>query len=92
MKIGIACDHRGYHVKEMIKREFRVNFKSFLIWLLILIIMFLVVYSIYPYIITDETMKSMDELMKVFPKEVLKAFNMDMSSIETASIFMLPDT
>lgn len=68
----------------MIRREFKVNFKSFLIWLLILIVMFLFVYLIYPYIITDETMKSMDELMEVFPPEVLKAFNMDMASISTA--------
>ena len=46
--------------------------------------MFLVVFLIYPYIITDENMKSMDELMKAFPEELLKAFNMDMASIETA--------
>ena len=68
----------------MIKREFRVNLKSFIIWLSILFIMFLTVYLIYPYIITDDTMKSMDELMKVFPEEVLRTFNMDMSSIATA--------
>ena len=42
------------------------------------------VYLIYPYFVTDEAMKSMDELMKVFPEDVLKAFNMDMSSLETA--------
>ena len=46
----------------MIKREFKVNFKSFTIWLAILIAMFLVVYLVYPYMITDETVKSMDEL------------------------------
>lgn len=68
----------------MLKREFKVNFKSFIIYLLILMIMFLVVYMIYPYIVTDETMKSMDELMKIFPEEVLKTFNMDMVSITTA--------
>ena len=34
--------------------------------------MFTFVYAIYPYIMTDENMKSMDELMKVFPLEVLK--------------------
>lgn len=68
----------------MIKREFKINLKSFIIWLSILIIMFAFVYAIYPYIITDENMKSMDELMKVFPPEVLKAFNMDMTSIATA--------
>ena len=68
----------------MLKREFKVNFKSFIIWLSILVIMFLVVFLVYPYIVTDDTMKSMDELMKVFPPELLKAFNMDMSSISTA--------
>ena len=68
----------------MIKREFKINFKNFIIWLSILLIMFLVVYLIYPYIVTDETMKDMDELMKVFPPEVLKAFNMDLTSISTA--------
>lgn len=68
----------------MIKREYIVNFKNFLVWLLVLVFMFLIVYLIYPYIITDDTKKSMDELMTVFPPEVLKAFNMDMASIETA--------
>ena len=68
----------------MIKREFKTNFKSFIIWLLVLLIMFLIVYLIYPYIITDDSMRSMDELMKVFPPEVLKAFNMDITSISTA--------
>ena len=68
----------------MIKREFKVNFKNFIIWLSILISIFLIVYLVYPYMITDDTMKNMDELLKVFPPEILKAFNMDMSSIETA--------
>ena len=68
----------------MIIKEFKNNLKSFIIWLSILIIMFLVVFLVYPYIITDDTVKNMDELMKVFPEELLKAFNMDMTSISTA--------
>ncbi len=68
----------------MIKREFKVNLKSFSIWTIILLVMFLVVFLIYPYIITDDTMKSLDEMMKVFPQELLKAFNMDITSINTA--------
>lgn len=68
----------------MIKREFKINLKSFIIWLSILIIMFLTTYLIYPYIITDETIKSMDELMKVFPPEILKTFNMDITSLNSA--------
>ena len=68
----------------MIKREFKVNLKSFIIWISILICMFLITYLIYPYIITDDAVKSLDEAMKVFPPEVLKAFNMDISTITTA--------
>ncbi len=68
----------------MIKREFKTNFKTFLIWTLILIVMFVVVFAVYPYIVTDDTMNGLDEMMKVFPPELLKAFNMDLSSISSA--------
>lgn len=68
----------------MIKREFKVNLKSFIIWSSILIIMFLVVFIVYPFIITDDTVKNLDEMMKVFPKEILTTFNMDIANINTA--------
>lgn len=68
----------------MIKREFIVNFKSFLIWTLILVLMFLVVFLVYPHIITDDTVKNLNEMMKVFPEEILKSFNMDITNIDTA--------
>ena len=68
----------------MIKRELKVNLKSFIIWLSILMFIFLLVYLIYPFILTDETMKNIDELIKVLPEELLKTFNMDMTSISTA--------
>ena len=67
----------------MIKRELIVNIKSFIICLAILIVMFLMVYLIYPFIITEETVSQMDEMMKMFPEEFIKAFNMDMASIST---------
>ena len=68
----------------MIKREFKVNLKGFIIWLGILVIIFGFVYAIYPFILNDETMKNMEEVMKTIPPEFLKVFNMDMSSISTA--------
>ena len=68
----------------MLKREIKVNFKSFLIWLLILIALFLVVFVMYPSIINGENAQMMEEMMKLFPKEILKAFNMDISSIDSA--------
>ena len=68
----------------MIKREFKINLKSFLIWTGILVLMFLVVYLIYPYIITSESIDQMNDMMKMFPEEVLKAFNIDIANIDTA--------
>ena len=53
----------------MIKREFKVNIKSWLIWTSIIVGMFLITFMIYPYITTDDAMNSMDEMMKIFPEE-----------------------
>lgn len=68
----------------MFKREMKVNFKNFLIWTLILIGLFGIVFLIYPSIINSENMEMINEMMKVFPEDILKAFNMDISSIDTA--------
>lgn len=68
----------------MLKRELKINFKSFIIWTLVLLILFLVVYLMYPYIIASDNIKMMDEMMKMFPPEMLKAFNMDIASMDSA--------
>ena len=68
----------------MLRRELKINFKSFLIWTSILLLLFLVVYLIYPSIISSDNIQMIDEMMKVFPEEMLKAFNMDISSIDSA--------
>lgn len=67
----------------MFKREMKVNFKGFLIGLLILIGIFTLAFLIYPSIINSDNIKMMDEMMKIFPEEVLIAFNMDISSIDS---------
>lgn len=68
----------------MFKREMKINLKSFIIWTSILIGLFLVVFLMYPSIVDNDNMQMMDEMMALFPEEVLKAFNMDISSIDTA--------
>ena len=68
----------------MLLRELRVNLKSFIIWASILIILFLVVFLVYPTIVSGSEMANLDEMLKMFPEELLKAFNMDISSIDTA--------
>lgn len=68
----------------MFKREMKINLKSFIIWTFILIGLFLVVFLVYPSIVNSENMEMMDEMMKIFPEEMLKAFNMDISSIDSA--------
>lgn len=68
----------------MFKREMKINFKSFVIWTAILIGLFLVVFLVYPSIIDSENVEMIDTMMKIFPEEMLKSFNMDISSIDTA--------
>ena len=68
----------------MFKREMKINLKSFIIWTSILIGLFLVVFLVYPSIVNSDSMKMMDEMMNMFPEEMLKAFNMDISSIDSA--------
>lgn len=67
----------------MFRREMKANFKNFLIWLLIIIGLFLVVFLIYPSIMSSGNIEMINEMMKGFPEELLKAFNMDISNIST---------
>lgn len=68
----------------MLKRELKVNLKSFLVWLILIISIFSVVFLIYPSIINSNNVKTIDEMIKIFPKEILAAFNMDISSLDSA--------
>ena len=68
----------------MLRRELKINLKSFLIWTGILVLLFLAVFLVYPSIISSDNIQMMDEMMKMFPEEMLKAFNMDISSMDTA--------
>lgn len=68
----------------MIKKELLSHYKGFLICLLVLVGMFLMVYVLYPFLINEETTQAIEELMKMMPEDILKSFNMDMSSIATA--------
>ncbi len=63
----------------MIKKELNSNFKSFLIWVSIIMGMFIVVFLIYPSM-TSNT-ESMNDMLKMFPKELLEHFNMDVVGI-----------
>lgn len=69
----------------MFKRELKVNFKSWLIWTSVMILLYVMVIAIYPSLMMGESMSAIDEMVKVFPPEMLKAFNMDLASISTAS-------
>ncbi len=68
----------------MIKRELKVNLKNFIIWNVILLGIFLIAYLIYPSIIASDNISMMDEMLQMFPEEMLKAFNYDISMMDTA--------
>ncbi len=68
----------------MFSREMKINLKSFIIWLSILLVLFLVVFLIYPSIVSNQNMDMLDKMMQMFPEELLTAFNMDISTIDSA--------
>ena len=68
----------------MIKREFKVNLKGFIIWTSILVVLFGIVFLIYPFMFSDKTLKEIDIMLEMFPPELLKAFNMDLASMSSA--------
>lgn len=68
----------------MIKRELKVNLKAFVLWTAILMSIYLLIFLVYPTIIASDTMAELDKMLEMFPPELLKAFNMDISSITTA--------
>lgn len=65
----------------MIKKEIYSNFKSFLIWISIIILMYITVFLIYPSMMGDA--EAMEQLLSTMPKEMLEHFNMDVIGIET---------
>ena len=68
----------------MFKREMKVNLKGFIVWSVIIISLYLVIYLVYPSVTGDASAQKMDDLMKIFPEDMLKAFNMDLASVDTA--------
>lgn len=67
----------------MFRREMKVNLKSFIIWNFILIALLLIVFIVYPSLVSNENVEMLNEMLKMFPEEVLKAFNMDISGIDS---------
>ncbi|MDD2434911.1 MAG: ABC transporter permease subunit [Bacilli bacterium] len=66
----------------MLKRELKINRRGFFIWAGIIVVMFVVVFLVYPSIAKSE--KDMMDLVAAFPKELLEVFNMDIINIGTA--------
>ena len=64
----------------MLKRELKANKKGLILWTSILVFIFLLVFLVYPSITNGENSKMLNDMMKAFPDEMLKAFNMDISS------------
>ena len=73
----------------MLKRELKLNLKSLIIWTLIIVVIFLIGFLIYPSLIQDTVM--LDELVSTMPKEVLEIFNMDIISLNSVSGWILTE-
>lgn len=68
----------------MLKREFKINFKSLILWTAILVFIYILIFSIYPSLINEDTKEILITMMNTMPKEILETFNMDIVGIEDA--------
>lgn len=68
----------------MIKKELKQNRKNFFLWFIITAGIFFLIFLLYPSIVNENEIESMDAFMKAFPKEVIEAMNMDLSSMTSA--------
>lgn len=67
----------------MLKYELKNNIKTCLIWLTFMIAMYLLIYLIYPSIVSETNLNAMNEMIETMPKEMIQAFNMDLASIDS---------
>ena len=67
----------------MFKRELKINFKSFFCTTLVMLLIYLISFIIYPSITKNAA--DIDNMVKSLPPEMLKTFNMDSISISTIS-------
>ena len=68
----------------MFKRELKYNFKSFILWTIVLVVLFALVFLLYSTFIKSDNLENINEIMKVFSEDVLKMFNLDITHIDTA--------
>jgi ABC-2 type transport system permease protein len=67
----------------MLKRELKINLKSFIIWTTVVAGILLMAFLVYPSMASKTG--ELDALLKTFPEELLKAFSMDLVSIGSVS-------
>ncbi len=69
----------------MIKYEFKTNFKSLLLWTISVSFLYIVVFIIYPSLMSESNASLMRDMLATMPQEMLKMFNMDILSLEKVS-------
>lgn len=68
----------------MFKKELKNNFKSLMIWAVILSSFFVMIFVIYPTVIDKMDPKLMQSYIESLPKELIKMMNLDISDIMSA--------
>lgn len=68
----------------MVKRELKVNLRGFLIWTGTMLVTLLLIYLVYPSFVSDGRGSKVNEMLEALPKDILKAFNMDLVGLDTA--------
>lgn len=69
----------------MVRREFKFNLRSLILWISIISILMIIIYIVYPSIVNSGNLETIDDMLKGIDPNLLKVFNMDISKISSVS-------
>lgn len=75
----------------MLLKELKQNFKGLIIWTLIIGSLFIVQMSIYPSLMSGDTSEMINQMMAQMPQELLRAFNMDIISMDNMQSWLIAE-
>ncbi len=71
----------------MINRELKINFKSLIIWIIVVISILLIVFLMYPTISSNSSEININDIVQIMPETLLSAFNIDLVDISSIDGF-----
>ncbi len=71
----------------MIKRELKINLKNLIIWITVMTLILILMFSVYPSIAEGSNGMNINDLIQVMPQNLIAAFNIDLVDMSSVTGF-----